>query len=455
MIDRASPRGARLHRARSVDTLPAQTPSGRPVRRPVRVTGNRVAVRTTGPALIEQGHWLTMQHCKRVLVVVHTLTFGQRLKEVYPLLEHDTRVQMAFTAAPHAFGSGVPRHLERQGITALDWDQARHAEFDLALAASSRGVHELRAPVVRISHGAGHIKPLTDTSVLEPGEQRWPGMLNPRHLVHDGRVVPTAIAYAHRRDLKELGSSCPGALPFAHVVGDPCVDRITAARPHREHYRRSLGLKPGQRLVVVNSTWGKNSTFDRLSSLLPQLLGQPLDDRYRIALLIHPNVFAGHGDRQVRAWLASCSERGIAIVPPEADWQPLLVAADWIIGDHGSLTAYGSLTEATILLTHAPGREVAPSSPAALLATAAPVLSSTHPLGVQLEYAVDRRRPDQYRAVAASLSSVPGEFHRRMRSLIYRLLHLGEPAFPPVTHPPAAPPPLKRWVASPGAEEWS
>ncbi len=455
MIDRASSRGARLHQARPVDTLPAPAPSGRRVCAPVRVKGNRAGLRTTGPALIEQGHWLTVPHCKRVLVVVHTLTFGQRLKEVYCLLERDIRVQVIFTVVPHAFSSGVSRHLERLGITALDWDEARHAEFDLALAAGSRGLHELHAPVVRISHGAGHIKPLTDTSVLEPGEPRWPGMLNPRHLVHEGRVVPTAIAYAHRRDLEELGNSCPKALPFAHVVGDPCVDRITAARPRREHFRRSLGLEPGQGLVVVNSTWGTTSSFGRLVSLLPQLLGQSLVDRYRLALLIHPNVFAGHGDRQVRAWLASCSERGIAIVPPEADWQPLLVAADWIIGDHGSLTAYGSLTEATLLLTQDPEREVAPSSPAALLATVAPVLSPTHPLDVQLEYAAGRRRPDQYRAVAASLSSVPGEFHRRMRSLIYRLLQLGEPALPPDADPLAAPPPLKRWVDSPRAEEWS
>ncbi|MER7916544.1 MULTISPECIES: hypothetical protein [unclassified Streptomyces] len=413
-----------------------------------------MALRTTGPALIEQGHWPTVPRCKRVLVVVHTLTFGQRLKEVYCLLERDIRVQMVFTIAPHAFSSGVSRHLERQGITALDWDEARRAEFDLALAAGSRGLHELQAPVVRISHGAGHIKPLTDTSVLEPGERRWPGMLNPRHLVHEGRVVPTAIAYAHRRDLKELGSSCPTALPFAHVVGDPCVDRITAALPRREHYRRALGLQPGQRLVAVNSTWGTTSTFGRLGSLLPQLLEQSQDDRYRIALLIHPNVFAGHGDRQVHAWLASCSERGIAILPPEADWQPLLVAADWIIGDHGSLTAYGSLTEATLLLTQDPEREVAPSSPVALLAAVAPVLSPMDPLGVQLEYAAGRRRPDQYRAVAASLSSVPGEFHRRMRSLVYRLLHLGEPALPPAVGPLAAPPPLERWVVSPDSAEW-
>ncbi|MER8028968.1 hypothetical protein ABTZ78_08405 [Streptomyces bauhiniae] len=408
-----------------------------------------MAVEATGPALIEQGHWLTMRDCKRVLVMAQTMTFVQRLEEVFGLLKADLRVQLAFTVGPpHAFGSGAERYLENMGISVLPWEEARRAEFDLVLAASSRGVHELSVPVLRVSHGAGHIKLLTDIATLAPGEHRWPGMLSRQHLMHEGRVVPRAIAYAHDRDLEELRSSCPEALPVAHVVGDPCVDRILAARPSRELYRRSLGIEEGQRLVVVNSTWGETSTLGRLDALLPHLLSLPRDDTCRIALLIHPNVYAGHGNWQVRGWLDACSARGIAIVPPEADWQSILVAADWIVGDHGSLTAYGALTEATLLLTPGPRRAVSATSPAALLAAAAPVLSPGHPLAEQLDYAACMRRPRQYDEVAASLSSVPGQFHRLMRSLIYRVLGLGEPAHPPAVGRLPSPLPLDRWVTA-------
>lgn len=113
-----------------------------------------MSVKTTGSALIEQGQWLTVSDCKRVLVVVHTVTFAQRLREVFGLLEADLRIQVIFTVAPHAFGSGVPQYLRSLGISTVPWEEALRAEFDLALAAGSRGVHELRAPVVRISHGA-------------------------------------------------------------------------------------------------------------------------------------------------------------------------------------------------------------------------------------------------------------------------------------------------------------
>ncbi|MCZ0206988.1 hypothetical protein [Streptomyces achromogenes] len=404
-----------------------------------------MSVSTTKPALIEQGHWLTVRDCKRVLVVVHTVTFAQRLEEVFGLLESDLRVQLVFTAAPHAFGSGVTRYLHDLGITTVPWEEALRTEFDLVLAAGSRGVHELRAPVLRVSHGAGHIKLLTDVGSLAPGEPRSPGMLSRQHLLHEGRLVPAAIAYAHERDVAELARSCPEALPVAHVVGDPCVDRITAGLPRREEYRRALGIESGERLVVVTSTWGPASTFGRLDALLPQLLGRLPDDGYRIALLVHPNVFAGHGTRQVRGWLAGCRDRGVALVPPEADWQALLIAADWIIGDHGSLTVYGALTRATLLLTPGPRREVSEYSPTALLTAVAPVIAPGYPLAEQLEYAAQSRRPGQYDEVTASLSSAPGEFHRRMRAVVYRLLRLGEPAVAPLVAPPPPPPSLRQW----------
>ncbi|MFJ2814952.1 hypothetical protein [Streptomyces sp. NPDC087294] len=407
-----------------------------------------MSVGTTKPALIEQGHWLTVRGCKTVLVVVHTVTFAQRLREVFGLLEADLRIQVVFTVAPHAFGNGTTEYLAGLGIGVVPWEEALNTEFDLAVAAGSRGVHQLRAPVVRISHGAGHIKPLTDVSSLKPGERRPPGMLSRQHLLHGDRLVPAAVAYAHERDVVQLAQSCPEALSVAHVVGDPCVDRITAGMARRKHYRRALGIEAGQRLVVITSTWGRASTFERLDSLVPQLLGRFPGADHRIALLVHPNVFAGHGSWQVRGWLAGCRGRGIVLVPPEADWQALLIAADWIIGDHGSLTAYGTLTGATMLLTSVNGREMSPCSPAALLSAVAPVLSPVHPLAEQLEYAARSRRPGQYAEVAASLSSAPGQFHRRMRAIVYRLLGLGEPARPAYVAPPPVPPSLARWEAA-------
>ncbi|MFI7099585.1 hypothetical protein ACIBK8_09520 [Streptomyces sp. NPDC050161] len=407
---------------------------------------------STDSALVQRGQWSTVQDCKQVLVIAHTLTYAQRLREVFDLLEADLRIQVVFTAAPHAFGDGVPQYLHGLGIVTVPWEQAVRREFDLALAAGSRGVHEVRAPVVRLSHGAGHIKLLRNAGSLGPGEERPPGMMSRQHLMREGSVVPAAVAFAHDSDLEVLSRSCPEALPFAHVVGDPCYDRIVAGRPRRDDYRRALGLGEGQRLVVVPSTWGPASTFGRLDALLPQLLHQLPARDYRVALLAHPNIWAGHGGWQINGWLAGCRRRGIAVVPPEADWQGLLIAADWIVGDHGSLTAYGSLTDATLLLTPGTRRDISAASPTARLAAVAPVVSPLHPLEEQLHYAAGRRTAGQYDEAAALLSSAPGQFHQRMRTLLYRLLELGEPACAPVVAPVPEPPSLTVWeAAAPGA----
>ncbi|HZG05141.1 MAG TPA: hypothetical protein VE546_16490 [Streptomyces sp.] len=408
---------------------------------------------TEGPAVLRQGQWLTRPGCKRVLVVAHTMTYAQRLCGVFSLLESDPRIQVVFTVAPHAFGGGVTRYLQDLGIGVVPWELAVDAEFDLALAAGSRGIDQVRAPVVRMSHGAGHIKLLRAPEEPEDREEpgagaaRTPGMLSRRHLVRDGRVVPAAIALAHEQHREEMARSCPEALPRAVVVGDPCHDRITASLPHREEYRRALGLTGRQRLVLFTSTWGPSSSFGRFEALLPRLLDELPRDRYRAAALVHPNVWAGHGDWQIRAWLASCRRRGLTLLPPEADWQAPLVAADWIVGDHGSVTAYGTLTGAPVLLARCPGEEISPASPAARLARVAPALSPLHPLEDQLRYAAEEYRPREYADVAALLTSEPGRFNRLMRRLMYRLLGIGEPAYAPATEAVAVPPPLDHWEA--------
>ncbi|WP_211257250.1 hypothetical protein [Streptomyces megasporus] len=398
--------------------------------------------RRTEPAVIQQGQWLTRTGCKRVLAVAHTMTYVHRLREVVSLLESDLRIQVVFTVAPHAFGGGVARHLRNLGIDVVPWEKAVGARFDLALAAGSQGIDQVRAPVVRMPHGVGHIKPLRGVEDGEAGPARVPGMLSRRHLMRDGKVVPTAIVLAHERHLRQLERSCPEAVPRAVVVGDPGHDRIVASLPHRERYRRALGLTEGRKLVLFTSTWGPSSSFGRFEALLPRLLGELPRKRYRTALLVHPNVWAGHGGWQVRAWLAACRRRGLALLPPDTDWYAPLVAADFIVGDHGSVTAYGTLTGAPILLDRDPGEEILPGSPAAHLARVAPALSPLHPLEGQLRYAAEEYRPREYRRVAAGLTSEPGRFNRLMRRLVYRLLGLAEPAYEPVTEPAAVPAPL-------------
>lgn len=383
--------------------------------------------------------WLTLVGRKTVLVVVHTLVYGKRLLDTLSLLEADFRVQVVFTAPPHVFGDEVPRFLRQLGGAVLPWDEAVRMTFDLALAAGPRGVERISAPLLTLPHGAGYLKRLAT------GPHPGVAGLRRQDLAPGGRL-PAAVAVPHHAELSVLERHCPEALPLAQVVGDSAHDRIVASLPARAAYRRALGLSDGEELVVVVSTWGTQSSFGRFETLLPRLMAELPAGRFRSVILVHPNVWSGHGSWQVRAWLARCARLGIAVLAPEADWRAVLVAADHIIGDHGSVTLYGTLTGAPILLASSPEREINPSSPAATLATTAPALSPAHPLVAQLEYAGAEYRPEEYARIAGRITSEPGRFNRNMRRLMYRLLRLGQPAHEPETVPLPEPPALEEWT---------
>ena len=387
----------------------------------------------------QDGHpwWATVRATRRVLVMASTMASIKRLMDIAALLQRDLRVQLVFTVPPNVFNRGAAQMLNAQGAPLVSWDHAVGQSFDLAVTANYGHIESVDAPVAVFSHGASR------NSLARP---RRRGALpvvgpvvgfSPSELIRGGMVVPSALALGHDRELQLLEEGCPQALPIARVVGDPCYDRLIAGGAMRESYRTALGLASGQRLVVVTSTWRPNSLLGSATQLLDRLVRELPAPEYRVVLLTHPNIWAAHGEYQLRAWLAPYAARGLTVVGPEVDWQPLLLAADWIIGDHGSVTLYGAATGIPILLGAFPEQDVHPQSGAATLGALAPRVVDGASIPAQLEHAAEYFDPDAMAPVAALISSEPGGFARHTRRLLYGLLELGQPATPAVL--PAAP----------------
>jgi hypothetical protein len=391
--------------------------------------------------------WITRTGCKKVLVVVHTVTMGQRLAEILPLFETDRRVQVVFTAAPHAFGNGVASLLRRLDGVVIPWEQATGVAFDLALAAGYPAVHELHVPLIVVPHGASHNKLVLARHGRGAVAARGVHGLDPQHLIRGSRVVPDALVLSHRADLAVLGRQCPEAVPAAEVVGDPCCDRIAVSGQLRAAYRQAMGVADGTRLVVTASTWGTGSLFGQLADLHDRMLATLPTGEYNLAALMHPNVWYGHGPRQVRAWQSGAMRRGLGLVPPDADWIGALIAADVVIGDAGSTSAYAAAAGLPVIIGTFPAADVASGSAAALLAEAAPRLHPDQPIERQLAEAMERHDGKLSELVAARITSEPGRFNRNMRRLIYRILGLAQPPSVPVTFP-AGMPRVIRWPAA-------
>ena len=372
-----------------------------------------------------------------MLVVVHTVTTGQRLADIVRLVESDLRIQVIFTAAPDVFSNGVADLLRDLGGLVISWEQATRLTFDLALAAAYGSVRELHAPLIVLPHGASYNKLAVRSLAGGAVASRGVYGLDPQSLVQGGSVVPAAIVLPHTAELAVLGRQCPQALPVAVVAGDPCYDRILASRSLRPRYRRALGADDTRELVVTTSTWGSRSLFGQAADLIERMLTELPPSRYQIVTLIHPNVWFGHGPRQVRAWLTDAVGRGLGLVPPMSDWMSALVAADLVVCDQGSVGVYAAAAGVPVVLAQFAGDDIAPGSASALLAASVPPLRTDRPLAEQFAGAGHRFPASE--AVAARLTSEPGRFHRNMRRLMYRMLGLTQPATVPAAVPAAIP----------------
>ncbi|WP_329521381.1 hypothetical protein [Spirillospora sp. NBC_01491] len=227
------------------------------------------------------------------------------------------------------------------------------------------------------------------------------------------------------------------------MAGDLCLDRMTAGLPWRERYRERLGLRDGQRLVVASSTWGPGSLLGRRPELLGRLLGELPVDEYRVAAVVHPNVWHGHGAWQLRAWLADCRKAGLLLIPPREGWRAAVVAADCVLGDHGSVTLYGAAVGRPVALAAFDADDVDPETAMGALARSVPHIDADAPLRPQVEDAIGRHDAARCAEIAEMAVAERGGAASILRRLMYELMGLPEPASAaraaPV--PPAVPEP--------------
>jgi len=380
-----------------------------------------------GPVGLGAEHRVLRLGMRSVLVVVPFVVAGTRLMDVLPLFEADHRVMTVFTVAPSPNGAichGAEEFIRAAGGLVIPWHQAVQTEFDLILAASANGVAELHGKPVLLSHGAGAIRPLLNAR--SSGAAAVPThALHRETLTNKGRVLPRVLALSHDSELNALRESCPEALPAAVVIGDICYDRLVASMPLRDRYRAAFGLGDGQRLVVVTSTWQPESALGRHPDLLDQLVAELPRGRYRVVAILHPNIWNVHGAYQVRLWMANALRAGLLLLPPEEGWRAALVAADVVVGDYGSVTRYGAAIGAPILLTGYPEHDIRPDSTADLMYRCAPHIRLGLPLVDQLAATIDCSWQAD---MTARITSRPGQAGRILRTALYRLLDLSEPA---------------------------
>ncbi|WP_260327069.1 hypothetical protein [Streptomyces sp. TLI_185] len=401
----------------------------------------------------DAARWATRGRSHKVLLVVHNVTAATRLLDVLPLFHDDFRVQLLATCpGSSAFRAGVVELLDGTGVPVLPWEQAVETPVALAVSASFGGqLRSLSGVLTVLSHGVGYTKTLATPDTRHPtpgsGQERSDPVfgMSPEWLLDENdKPIADALVLSHPEQYQRLRTVCPEAAPTAVLAGDPCWDRILAARPYRDRFRRALGVGRGQRLIVLNSTWNPESLFgdgggdDVLPSLLPRLTSEFPADEYRLATVLHPNVWQGHGPGQIRAWLDRARRAGLSLIDPLEGWRQALLAADAVIGDHGSVTYYAAALGTPVLLGAAPLAGLDPEAPVHAFVRTAPRLDPARPLRPQLDALVDHHQPPS--EPAEFVSSAPGESATRLRRLFYDRIGIPEPDAPARLEPLPLPP---------------
>ncbi|MEV6851874.1 hypothetical protein [Actinoplanes sp. NPDC051411] len=338
--------------------------------------------------------WDTVPVARTALFVVHNGTTLDRLLDVAEVFAGDLRVRIVATSdLSDPFAEGLPELVAKVGLATVPWSEATRNRYDLIVSASHHGpLDELRGPLLTLAHGAGFGK-------YAPGSRSVFGLDAEWLLDRHGRPLAAALGLARPY---ELGAAADTAV----VVGDPCFDHLVRMNAER-----------AQDTVVITSTWGNRS----LLGVSPQVIDAVVGAGYDTRLILHPNIWARHGEHQVRLWLRNSLERGLTLVPPLRAWRRELATAGYVIGDHGSVTVYGAALGKPTLLAAFPDDQVVPGSPAHRLGELAGRYDPGIPVDVQLDKATGHRE------LTELVTAVPGEARARLQATCYRLLDLEEP----------------------------
>ncbi|MEU6620945.1 hypothetical protein ABZ926_09240 [Streptomyces litmocidini] len=384
--------------------------------------------------------------------MVHNVTSAGRLLDLVPLFHDDFRVQLLVTSTgSSAFQEGIRELFHDLQLPELPWKQALSTPVDLAISASFGGELDLiHGNLAVLSHGVGYTKRLGKPGA---GSRKPTFGLSPEWLLSDGQPFVDGLVLSHPEQLERLARVCAEAVPSAVLAGDPCFDRMLAARPYRDRFRRALGVRRGQRLVVLNSTWNPEGFFgsgggqDVLPSLLPRLAAELPADDYRLAAVLHPNIWYGHGPGQIRAWLDRAQRDGLTLIDPVHEWRQALLAADLVLGDFGAVSYYAAALGTPVLLAADGAGVLDPGTPLAEFVRRAPRLDPRAPLRLQVERGISAHRPDP--SLAGSVTSEPTRSAELLRRHFYALMDLPEPTATASLEPLPLPPYRPGKVTSP------
>ncbi|AXX30159.1 hypothetical protein APASM_2794 [Actinosynnema pretiosum subsp. pretiosum] len=309
------------------------------------------------------------------------------------------------------------------------------AKVDLVVTASEKVDFSIFPDTTTfvVPHGLGFHKFVPDAEWSK--RSRLSGLVKDEHLRRC--AVRQIVTCSDQVD--QLREVTPHINGKTVLCGDLSFEVIRNSGLRRPSYRKAFGLKGEQKLVVVTSTWGRQSLLGQARDVIGRLLDRLPREEYRIALVLHPNVWAHKGEGALLSDLKPELAGGVLLVRPEQGWQAAIVAADLVIGDHGSVSLYAAMNGTPFLLA-ASGDVVVPRTSMATLVSKAPRLRLDDDFPARCRAVIAGEGQLDAQALIDQTVKRPDGTAKRLRNLFYKALGLSHANVPLWQY--EAPPPL-------------
>lgn len=362
-----------------------------------------------------------------LLVVVRTHTSLDRVLELLEVVGQGVSLAIKFVLdAGSAFAREVGAKLRALGAEEVTWETARRTHWDAIFAAhvdhQLAELTELSGNLFLIPHGIGYNR----KRLASTGGRQGPAGLSSYELTAFGQVFPALIGLSSDEQRTRM---CVEARDRGIVIGDMVLDKLVAHAHLKPYFQEDLKIGD-RKLIVVSSTWGRRSTFATQKDVITRLVADLPSDEYAVALVLHPNVWWGESQFEIKVYLRDACDSGLLIID-HTTWQGAIVAADLVVGDHGSVTGYAVSMGLPVLIAADGAAELDDDSPLAALHAALPHITDEKPLREQVERALNDHRPEDWKPYTDRLFELPGEGLARAANALRGLMGL-----PPLTESP-------------------
>jgi hypothetical protein len=372
-----------------------------------------------------------------ILLVLHSGATVDRLVDLLAALKGLDRIKIEVTLEAGRTKSqfdcaALRKRLDDLGIELVPWRVAVRTRYAVVLSThATRGLLRRRWPnLVVMPHGAGYNR----IRRRNTGSSRTPVGLSTRELTRRRfhLLVPKVICLSADEQRAQLPRRCRRLLDRVRVVDDPAYAMLRRNMVRRPTFRADFRAGREQRLIVIATTYTDESLYRKHKEVIARLLAALPADQYRIVLVQHPNIPAVDGQFGTDLALGAEQQAGLIILPAfDGGWRAAVIAADLVVGDHGSVTFYAGAIGRPVLALRTGVVELAEESPFRLYLEETVELDPDGDLRNQVETTIADYKDGQFDEVVPHVISRGEKGLEHLREIILELLGR-EPSTEPV-----------------------